>query len=146
MFVGGCFGSTACGIKIFRFQILFSAAAAEIRHLIHPHGVFIPRFNHRPIPDEVITSVLSYFVMFGAFFAALTLALNFLGLDFITAMSSAGTAMANVGPGLGPIVGPTGNFQTLPDAAKWLLVAGMLVGRLEVFTVFVLFSRSFWRG
>lgn len=145
MFVGGCYGSTACGIKIFRFQILFAAAAAHIRRLVQPHGVFTPMFNRRPISDEVINSVLSYFVIFGATFAAITLGLNLLGLDFVTAMSGAGTAMSNVGPGLGPIIGPAGTFQSLPDAAKWLLVFGMLVGRLEVFTVLVIFTPHFWR-
>lgn len=146
MFVGGCYGSTACGIKVFRFQVLYASARSQIRHLVQPHGVFIPTFNRRPISDEVVTSVLSYFFIFGAVFAVLSLGLNLQGLDIVTAMSGAGTAMANVGPGLGPIIGPAGNFQSLPDAAKWLLVAGMLIGRLEVFTIFVLFSRRFWRG
>lgn len=146
MFVGGCYGSTACGIKVFRFQVLYAAARSQIRHLVQPHGVFIPTFNRRPIPDEVITSVLSYFFIFGLVFALLSLGLNVLGLDLVTAMSGAGTAMANVGPGLGSIIGPAGNFQSLPDGAKWLLVIGMLVGRLEVFTIFVLFSRRFWLG
>ncbi len=146
MFVGGCYGSTACGIKIFRFQILFAAATAHIRRLVQPHGVFTPMFNRRPISDDVITSVLSYFVMFGATFAVITLGLNLLGLDFVTAMSGAGTAMSNVGPGLGPIIGPAGTFKSLPDAAKWLLVVGMLVGRLEVFTILVIFTPHFWRS
>jgi len=146
MFIGGCAGSTSCGIKIFRFQILYAAAQVQLRHLLQPHGVFIPYYNRHPIPDEVIVSVLSFFFVFGLSFALLALGLGVLGLDFVTAISSAATAISNVGPGLGPIVGPSGTFQSLPDAAKWLMAGGMLVGRLEVFTILVLFSRSFWKG
>ncbi|MDH5188091.1 MAG: TrkH family potassium uptake protein [Rhodospirillaceae bacterium] len=146
MFIGGCAGSTSCGIKVFRFQVLYAAARVQLRRLLQPHGVFIPYYNRRPIPDEVITSVLSFFFVFGLSFALLALGLGMLGLDFMTAISSAATAISNVGPGLGPITGPAGNFQSLPDAAKWLLAAGMLLGRLELFTILVLFSRDFWRG
>ncbi|MCH6590813.1 MAG: TrkH family potassium uptake protein [Proteobacteria bacterium] len=146
MFIGGCAGSTTCGIKVFRFQVLYAAARTQIRHLLQPHGVFIPYYNRRPIPDDVIISVLSFFFVFGLSFALLAMGLGILGLDFLTAVSSAATAISNVGPGLGPVVGPAGTFQSLPDAAKWLLAAGMLLGRLELFTVIVLFTRSFWRG
>ena len=146
MFIGGCAGSTTCGIKVFRFQVLYAAAHTQIHHLLQPHGVFIPYYNRRPIPDDVIISVLSFFFVFGLSFAVLAMGLGILGLDFLTAVSSAATAISNVGPGLGPVVGPAGNFQSLPDAAKWLLAAGMLLGRLELFTVIVLFTRSFWRG
>jgi len=146
MFIGGCAGSTTCGIKVFRFQVLYAASRVQVRHLLQPHGVFIPYYNHRPIPDEVIISVLSFFFVFGLSFAFLALGLGMLGLDFLTAVSSAATAIANVGPALGPIVGPSGTFQSLPDAAKWLMSAGMLLGRLELFTILVLFSRTFWRG
>ncbi|MHA1598694.1 MAG: TrkH family potassium uptake protein [Alphaproteobacteria bacterium] len=146
MFIGGCAGSTTCGIKIFRFQILYAAARTQIHHLLQPHGVFIPYYNKRPISDEIIVSVLSFFFVFGITFALLAMGLGMLGLDYLTAISSAATAISNVGPALGPIVGPAGTFQPLPDAAKWLLTAGMLLGRLELFTVIVLFTRSFWRG
>ncbi len=146
MFIGGCAGSTTCGIKVFRFQVLYASARSQIHHLLQPHGVFIPYYNRRPIPDEVITSVLSFFFVFGACFALLALGLGFLGLDFLTAVSSAATSISNVGPALGPIAGPSGTFQPLPDEAKWLLSWGMLLGRLELFTVLVLFTRSFWRG
>jgi len=146
MFVGGCAGSTTCGIKVFRFQVLYAAATTQFKHLTQPHGVFIPYYNRRPIDDEVIISVLSFFFVFGAAFAVLALSLGILGLDFITAISSAATAIANVGPALGPIAGPSGTFQDLPDAAKWLLSIGMLLGRLELFTVIILFTRAFWRG
>ncbi|MBL6930724.1 MAG: TrkH family potassium uptake protein [Rhodospirillales bacterium] len=144
--VGGCSGSTACGIKVFRFQTLFSIVRAEFQKIVQPHGVFIPSYNHNPISDEVISSILGFFAIFIFCFMALTVALGMLGLDFVTAISSAATAMSNVGPGFGPIVGPSGSFQNIPDAAKWLLSFGMLTGRLEVFTVMVLFTRHFWRN
>jgi len=146
MFIGGCAGSTTCGIKIFRFQVLYASARTQVHHLLQPHGVFIPYYNNRPIADEVITSVLSFFFMWFLAFSVLALGLGFLGLDFLTAFSSAATAIANVGPALGPVTGPAATFQELPDAAKWLLSFGMLLGRLELFTVIVLFTRSFWRG
>ncbi|MBL95089.1 MAG: potassium transporter TrkH [Magnetovibrio sp.] len=146
MFVGGCAGSTTCGVKIFRFQILYSATRAQIRRLTHPHGVFIPTYNGRPVSQEVIVSVLSFFFMWFFSFSVLALGLGALGLDFLTAFSSAASAIANVGPALGSIAGPSGTFQPLPDSAKWLLSWGMLLGRLELFTVIVLFSRNFWKG
>lgn len=146
MFVGGCAGSTTCGIKVFRFQILYASARTQIRHLLQPSGVFIPYYNRRPISDEVIVSVLSFFFMWFLTFTVLALALGSLGLDFLTALSAAATSVANVGPALGPVAGPSSTFQNLPDAAKWLMTGGMLLGRLELFTVIVLFSRTFWRG
>lgn len=146
MFIGGCSGSTTCGIKVFRFQVLYAAARTQIHHLLQPHGVFIPYFNKRPISEEIIISVLSFFFMWFFTFALLTLGLSLLGLDFVTAFSSAATSIANVGPALGPVAGPTGNFASFPDAAKWLMAGGMLLGRLELFTVIVMISRSFWRS
>ncbi len=146
MFIGGCAGSTTCGIKVFRFQVLYAAAQTQMRHLLQPHGIFIPQYNNRPITDEVMTSVLSFFFVFGVCYALLALSLGMLGMDFLSAISSAATSISNVGPALGPIVGPAGNFQPLPDTAKWLLAGGMLLGRLELFTVLILFTRSFWRG
>ncbi|NQV99670.1 MAG: TrkH family potassium uptake protein [Rhodospirillales bacterium] len=143
-FVGGCAGSTACGIKVFRFQILFSICRMELRKILFPNGVFVPHYNNRPISKEVVMSILSFFFLLIFCFGLLTLALGLLGLDFVTAISSAATAISNVGPGLGPVVGPAGTFKDFPDAAKWLLAFGMLVGRLEVFTVMVLFSKLFW--
>ena len=146
MFIGGCAGSTSCGIKVFRFQVLYAASRTQIRALFQPHGVFIPYYNRRPIPEDVISSVLGFFFVFIVSFGTLAVALGALGLDFITAVSGAATAICNVGPALGDIIGPAGNFKALPDAAKWLLAGGMLLGRLELFTVLVLFTRHFWRG
>jgi trk system potassium uptake protein TrkH len=146
MFVGGCAGSTTCGIKIFRFQVLYATAKSQLKRLIQPNGVFIPYYNHRPIPEQVSLSVMGFFFLFIASFAVLAAGLGFLGLDFITAVSGAASAIANVGPGLGIIIGPAATYGSLPEEAKWLLCAGMLLGRLELFTVLVLLSRSFWRG
>jgi trk system potassium uptake protein TrkH len=146
MFVGGCAGSTTCGIKIFRFQVLYATAMVQIKRLVQPHGVFFPYYNKRPIPESVAESVMGFFFLFVVCFVLLATGLGMFGLDFITAVSGAASAIANVGPGLGDIIGPAGTYTTLPDGAKWLLSAGMLLGRLELFTVLVLFAPVFWRG
>jgi trk system potassium uptake protein TrkH len=146
MFVGGCAGSTTCGLKIFRLQVLYANTVSQISKLMQPHGVFIPHFNRRPIPEGASESVLSFFFLYIMAFGALAVGLGWTGLDFITALSGAASAIANVGPGLGPVIGPAGTYATLPDAAKWLLSFGMLLGRLELFTVLVLFTPAFWRN
>ena len=145
MCVGGCTGSTAGGIKIFRFTVLYATAQAQVLRLIQPHGVVLATFNGRPLPDTAAVAVMAFFTLFGLCFAALALVLSGLGLDYLTAMSGALSALANVGPGLGPIIGPTGSFAPLPESAKWLLAFAMLLGRLELFTVLVLLSPAFWR-
>ncbi|MHA1523412.1 MAG: TrkH family potassium uptake protein [Alphaproteobacteria bacterium] len=145
-FVGGCAGSTSCGIKIFRFEVLFKHMRVQLERLSYPNGVFTPRYGGRPIPARVSRSVMAFFLLFFVSFGVLTAVLSVLGLDTLTAFSAAASALANVGPGLGDIVGPAGNFSSLPDPAKWALAAGMLVGRLELFTVLVLFVPAFWRG
>jgi trk system potassium uptake protein TrkH len=145
MFIGGCAGSTSCSVKVFRYQILYQALIVQMVRLMRPHGVAVPHYNGRPIPDSVTDSVFAFFFLFLLLFALLAFGLSALGLDFVTAISSAATAIANVGPGLGDVVGPSGTFASLPATAKWLMAAGMLLGRLEVFTVLVLLSPSFWR-
>jgi len=146
MFIGGCAGSTSCGMKIFRFQVALAALTVYARRLAHPNGVFVARYNGRPLTDDVFVSVLSFFFVYFATFATIAVLLSGLGLDTLTALSAAGSAIANVGPGLGDVVGPSGNFSTLPDLAKLLLSAGMLLGRLELFTILVVLSPAFWRG
>ncbi len=146
MFVGGCAGSTSCGLKIFRFQVLYEATKIQMYRLLQPHGVFVPHYNGRPLPEHVIDSVFSFIFLFILIFGILTLALFSIGLDFMTALSGAATAIANVGPALGDIIGPTGTFAPLPDSAKWVLSLGMLLGRLELLTVLVLFTPQFWKG
>jgi trk system potassium uptake protein len=145
MFMGGCAGSTTCGIKIFRFQVLWAVSISQIRQLLYPHGVFVAQYNGRPLGSDVPLSVMSFFFLYILCFVFLAVALSLVGLDFITAMSGAATAISNVGPGLGPIIGPVGTFAPLPESAKWLLCVGMVLGRLEIFTVLVLFVPRFWR-
>ena len=132
-------------MKIFRYQVLFLALKAQLERLLRPHRVYVAHYDGRPLPDNVTDSVFAFFFLFLLLFGLLAFALAALGLDFVTAVSSAATAITNVGPGLGDIVGPAGTFATVPETAKWLLAAGMLLGRLEVFTVLVLFTRRFWR-
>ncbi|MEQ9444885.1 MAG: potassium transporter TrkG, partial [Rhodospirillaceae bacterium] len=143
---GGCAGSTTCGIKVFRFQVLFEVARVQLRQLLEPHGVFTPYYNGRSIDESVAASVMGFFYLYALTVCVLGVALAALGLDFITAISGAASAVSNVGPGLGPIIGPAGTYATLPDAAKWLLALGMLLGRLELYTVLVLVLPRFWRG
>ena len=145
-FVGACAGSTAGGIKIFRAQMLFSIARVQTKKLFYPNGVFIPHYNGKPIPSDVPMSVMSFFFMFIFIYMLATVALCSIGLDVITALSGAATAIGNVGPGFGDIIGPTGTFAALPDTAKWILSFLMLLGRLEIFTILVIFSPHFWRS
>ncbi|MFV0474744.1 MAG: TrkH family potassium uptake protein [Pikeienuella sp.] len=145
-FIGACTGSTACSIKIFRFQILAAAIMTQIRLLHSPHGVFTPRYGGRAVPEDVVSSVMSFLFFFLVGFGVVAVLLSMIGLDTITAVSGAATAIANIGPGLGPEIGPAGNFATLPDSAKWVLSGAMLLGRLELLAVLVLFTSAFWRG
>jgi len=146
LFAGGCTGSTAGGIKQFRYAVLYEEAVVQLRRLMQPHGAFLPRFNGRPIPATVAIAVLAFFFLFALCTVVLTVALSLCGLDFVTSLSGAATVLNNVGPGLGEQIGPSGNFAGLPDAAKRLLAFGMLLGRLELFTILVLLVPSFWRG
>ena len=145
MFIGGCTGATTGGVKIFRIQVLASTSLSQIRQLIQPHGVFISKFNRRPIPESVPPAVMGFFFLFVVSFGLVAMGLALMGLDYVTSISGAATAIANVGPGLGETIGPSGTFQPLPEPAKWLLSAAMLLGRLELFTVLVLFVPRFWR-
>jgi trk system potassium uptake protein len=145
MCIGGCTGSTSGGIKIFRFTVLHAIAKNQIARLVRPHGVFVLTFNGRPVSEAAAIAVMAFVFMFGLSFAVFALLLSMVGLDYLTAMSAAVTALANVGPGLGEIIGPAGTFAPLSDSAKWLLSAAMLLGRLELFTVLILLTPAFWR-
>lgn len=146
MVVGACAGSTSCGIKLFRFQVLYSVTKVQVAKLLHPNGVFIPHYNGKPMPKDVPGSVMGFFFIYALAFSVLAIALSFVGLDFMTAMSGAATSISNVGPGLGSIIGPSGTFQPLPDSAKWICALGMYLGRLELFTILVMLSPHFWRN
>jgi len=143
--VGGCSGSTAGGIKIFRFQIGGKLLNIQLKHLVHPKACFVQNYNNQKISDEILRSLIGFGFFFILLIAVMSLLLALCGLDPITSVSGATTAVANVGPGLGKIIGPAGNFSSLPDIAKWILSAGMLLGRLEVITVLVLFTPAFWK-
>ena len=146
MFIGGCAGSTTCGIKIFRFQILGHFIINQIKKLVYPHGVFTIKYNNEKISNTFIYSIITFiFIYFFIFFILATL-LSLNGLDFITAISGSASAISNVGPGLGEIIGPNGNFSILPNFSKLSLSFGMLLGRLELFAVLVLFFPSFWKS
>lgn len=144
-FIGGCTGSTSGGIKIFRFEVVAVMLKTHFLRLIYPNGVFPRAYGDRVLDDEVIGSVVAFFTVFFLCYFVLTVLLMAFGLDFLTSASGAATALANVGPGLGEVIGPTSNFSPLPDGAKWLLSFGMLLGRLELFTVLILFVPRFWR-
>jgi trk system potassium uptake protein TrkH len=144
--IGGCAGSTACSVKVFRYQLLVASIRAQLQKIRSPHGVFTPRFDGRPVGEDVLNSVMAFFMFFIVTMGILAVALGLTGLDFITSVSGAATALANVGPGLGPQIGPSGNFAGLNDTAKWLLAIGMLIGRLELLAVFAIFTFAFWRA
>ncbi|HEX2885651.1 TrkH family potassium uptake protein [Vineibacter terrae] len=146
LFVGGCTGSTTGGIKIFRFEVMARVLRSYFLQLLYPRGVFPRTYGGKQLPDEVVASVVAFFTVYFLCYGGLTIALMAFDLDFLTSASAAVASLSNVGPGLGPAIGPHGNFASLPDAAKWLLCFAMLLGRLELFAVLVLFMPSFWRG
>ncbi|MBM1632539.1 TrkH family potassium uptake protein [Sulfitobacter mediterraneus] len=144
--IGGCAGSTACSIKIFRYQLLFASIRAQLRRIRSPHGIFTPRYDGRPVGQDVLSSVMSFFMFFVVTMGLVAVALSMTGLDFVTSVSGAAAALANIGPGLGDIIGPAGNFSSLNDTAKWILTAAMLIGRLELMAVYVILTVKFWRA
>jgi trk system potassium uptake protein TrkH len=145
-FIGGCTGSTAGGMKIFRFEVMAKMLRGHFRRLLYPRGIFLATYGNKPLEEDVIGSVVVFFSVYFICYSVITLVLMAFGLDFITSISGSVTALSNVGPGLGPIIGPAGNFATLPDPTKWVLAFAMLLGRLELFTVLILFTPTFWRG
>jgi len=146
MFIGGCAGSTTCGIKIFRLQMLVLFLQNQIKKLIYPNSVFVVKYNNQKISDNFIGSVIVFIFAYLFLFLTLAILLSITGLDFLSAISGAATSISNVGPGLGDVIGPNGNFREVSDVSKWILSFGMLLGRLELFAVLILFFPSFWRG
>ena len=146
MFIGGCAGSTTCGVKIFRIQILYSFIITSLKKIIYPKGIFVLKYDQNPIDDKFISSIISFIYLYLIIFFLITALLSLAGLDFITSISGAATSISNVGPGLGSIIGPNGDFSSLPDVSKWILSVGMILGRLELFAILVLFLPSFWRN
>ena len=146
MFIGGCAGSTACGIKIFRIKILYTFLKNELKKIIYPRGIFIIKYDNNNLDDKFMSSIISFIYLYITIFFIITALLSLSGLDFITSISAAATSISNVGPGLGNIIGPNGNFSLLPDVSKWILSIAMILGRLELFAILVLFLPSFWRN
>ena len=146
MFIGGCAGSTTCGIKIFRFQILGRFIISQIKKLVYPHGIFPIKYNNEIISNTFIYSIITFVFLYFFIFFILAALLSINGLDFVTSISGSASAISNVGPGLGDIIGPDGNFSDLPNFSKLSLSLGMLLGRLELFAVLVLFFPSFWKN
>lgn len=145
-FIGGCSGSTSGGIKVFRLQIFAGLVKEQIITAVHPRAVISRRYNNRLISSEIIASSISYMFLMTASLVVISIILALTGLDLVTSVTGSATALMNVGPGLGPIIGPAGNFSSLSDTAKWALSVGMLLGRLEFLTILVLFTPIFWRA
>ncbi len=146
MFIGGCAGSTTCGVKIFRIQILYSFVINNLKKIIYPKGVFILKYDQNPIDNKFISSIISFIYLYLILFFLLAVMLSLSGLDFVTSISGAATSISNVGPGLGSTIGPNGDFSSIPNISKWILCLGMILGRLELFAILVLFLPSFWRN
>jgi len=146
MLISGCTGSTASGLKIFRLQLLYISSLFQIKRTVHAGGVFKAHYNNRPLPAAAASAVTGFFFLYIMTFVVIGMLLMGAGLDFVTAISSAAAALANVGPGLGPIIGGQANYASLPDGVIWILSAAMLLGRLELLPVFVLLMPRFWRG
>ena len=145
MFIGGCAGSTSCGIKIFRVQILYEFFSNQIKKIIYPHGIFNLKYGKQNINNKFMSSVITFIYLYVVIFFIVTALLSVSGLDLITSISAAATSISNVGPGLGDYIGPNGNFSSLSDYSKWILSFAMILGRLELFAILVLFIPSFWR-
>jgi len=145
MFIGGCAGSTTCGIKIFRVQILYLFLVNQLKKIIYPRGIFVIKYDSNNVDDKFMSSIISFIYLYIIIFFVITALLSLSGLDFVTSISAAATSISNVGPGLGDIIGPNGNFSQLPDFSKWVLSFGMILGRLELFAILVLFLPSFWQ-
>lgn len=144
--IGGCAGSTACSIKIFRYQLLFSSIKVQLARIRSPNGIFTPRYQGRPVGQDVLNSVMSFFVFFIVTMGLVSVLLGLTGQDFVTSVSGAAAALANIGPGLGDLIGPAGNFAALNDTAKWVLIFAMLIGRLELLAVYAILTVQFWRA
>ena len=146
MFIGGCAGSTTCGIKIFRIQILYLFIVNQLKKIIYPKGIFLIKYDKNTVDDKFMASIISFIFLYLVIFFLITAFLSLSGLDFVTSISGAATSISNVGPGLGSTIGPNGNFASLPEISKWILSLGMILGRLELFAILVLFLPSFWRN
>ncbi|MDC3063883.1 TrkH family potassium uptake protein [Alphaproteobacteria bacterium] len=145
MFIGGCAGSTTCGLRMARVLVLIANAKTQVLKLLTPHAVIIPYYNKKPIPESVTESVMGFFFLYILVFIIISCLLGSLGLDFMTSLSGAASAIGNVGPGLGEMIGPNGTYAEIPNLGKLILCLGMILGRLEIFAILVMFTASFWK-
>ena len=145
MFIGGCAGSTTCGIKVFRVHILYYFIRNQLLKIIYPRAIINLKYNNNKVEDKLIASIISFIYLYILIFFVLASLLTLTGLDFITSISGAASSLSNVGPGLGNEIGPNSNYSGIPDQSKWLLSVGMILGRLEIFAILIIFLPSFWR-
>ncbi len=145
MFIGGCAGSTTCGIKVFRVHILYYFIRNQLLKIIYPRAIINLKYNNNKVDDKLIASIISFIYLYILIFFVLASLLTLTGLDFITSISGAASSLSNVGPGLGNEIGPNSNYSGIPDQSKWLLSVGMILGRLEIFAILIIFLPSFWR-
>ena len=145
-FLGGLAGAAACGIKMFRLEISVKAVVAYAAQIVRPHRVVQVRYAGRVVSSDTLQSVMVFVFLYMATFIGATILLSMTGMDMLSAISGAATSVSNVGPGLGPEIGPSSTFQNVPDAAKWICLVAMLLGRLEFVAVFTLMTARFWRG
>jgi trk system potassium uptake protein TrkH len=144
MLTGGCTGSTAGSVKVLRHMIVAKEARISMRKLLHPRGVFVYKVEGKPVSSDTLASVSGFLLLYLLTLALGVLALTVLGLDALTALGSAATTLGNVGPGFG-LVGPAETYAVIPAPALWVMTALMLLGRLELYTVLILFTRGYWR-
>ena len=145
MFIGGCAGSTTCGIKVFRVHILYYFIRNQLLKIIYPRAIINLKYNNNKVEDKLVASIISFIYLYILIFFVLASLLTLTGLDFITSISGAASSLSNVGPGLGNEIGPNSNYSGIPDQSKWLLSFGMILGRLEIFAILIIFLPSFWR-
>ena len=145
MFIGGCAGSTTCGIKVFRVHILYYFIRNQLLKIIYPRAIINLKYNNNKVDDKLIASIISFIYLYILIFFVLASLLTLTGLDFITSISGAASSLSNVGPGLGNEIGPNSNYSGIPNQSKWLLSFGMILGRLEIFAILIIFLPSFWR-
>lgn len=144
MFIGGSAGSTGGGIKVVRVRMLFKNAYLELKRLLHPNAIIPVRYNNHAVPSKVITNILAFVILYIIIFIISVLIMSFIGLDFETSMGAVAASLGNIGPGIGH-VGPVENYAAIPEFGKWFLAFLMLLGRLELFTVLIIMSPSFWK-
>ena len=145
MFIGGCAGSTTCGIKVFRVHMLYFFLKNQLLKIIYPRAIINLKYNNDVVQDKLIASIISFIYLYIIIFFMISALLTLTGLNFITAVSGAASSISNVGPGLGNEIGPNSNYSNLPATSKWILSTGMILGRLEIFAILVIFLPSFWR-